>query len=177
MFMRYFSAVLYRTYEGCGVSDGQHVPDDGGEDGDGQHDGHACTVKCGFVTLCDNQDPDVMMFPGEPTISGQSLITRDETLRHWDTETLTQWQLLPGVRGEREAQHRHGGDQEAGHDQVGEVVQRPPPDLDGEGDVEIRLRAAIIDHLVPDGGDAWRIKLWWGISNVAWNFERREFDI
>ena len=97
--------------------------------------------------------------------------------QRWNTETLTQWQLLPGVWGQREAQHRHGGDQETRHDQVGEVVQRPPPDLDGEGDVKIRLRAAIIDHLVPDGGDAWRIKLWWGISNVAWNFERREFDI
>ena len=30
------------TYERSCVSDGQHVPDDGGEDGDGQHDGHAC---------------------------------------------------------------------------------------------------------------------------------------
>ena len=42
-------------------------------------------LKCGFVTLCDNQNPDVMMYPGEPTISGKSLITRHETL-----ETLTQ---------------------------------------------------------------------------------------
>ena len=71
------------------------------------------------------------------------------------TQTLTQRQLLPGVRGQGEAQHRHGGDQQTRNDQVGEVVERPPPDLDGEGDVEVGLRAAVVDHLVPDGGHPW----------------------
>ena len=66
--------------------------------------------------------------------------------QRWNTETLTQWQLLPGVRGQGEAQHRHGGDQEARHDQVGEVVQRPPPDLDLESDVKIRLRTTVVYH-------------------------------
>ena len=61
---------------------------------------------------------------------------------------LTQSQLLPGVRGQREAQHRHGGDQEARHDQVEEVVHRPPPDLDCVGDVQIRLGATIVNDLI-----------------------------
>ena len=29
-----------------------------------------------------------------------------------------------------------------------------PPDLDGEGDVEVGLGAALVDHLVPLGGHA-----------------------
>ena len=62
--------------------------------------------------------------------------------------SLTQSQLLPGVRGQREAQHRHGGDQEARHDQVEEVVHRPPPDLDCVGDVQIRLRTTIVNDLI-----------------------------
>ena len=59
-----------------------------------------------------------------------------------------QRELLPGVRGQREAQHRHGGDQQTRHYQVVKVVHGSPPDLDGEGDVKIRLRAALIDHFV-----------------------------
>ena len=72
--------------------------------------------------------------------------------------TLTQSQLLPGVRGQREAQHRHGGDQEARHDQVEEVVHRPPPDLEDVGDVQIRFRAAVVDNLIPLGGHSWEFR-------------------
>ena len=61
----------------------------------------------------------------------------------------TQRELLPRVRGQREAQHRHGGDQQTRHDQVEEVVERPPADLDGEGDVQVRLRTTLIHHLIP----------------------------
>ena len=63
--------------------------------------------------------------------------------------TLTQSELLPGVRGQREAQHRHGGDQQTRHDQVREVVECPPADLDDERDVQIRLRVAFVDNLIP----------------------------
>ena len=68
---------------------------------------------------------------------------------------LTKTELLPRVWGQREAQHSHGGDQEARHDQVVEVVHRPPPDLDGEGDVKIGLRATLINHLVPFCRHTW----------------------
>ena len=70
--------------------------------------------------------------------------------------TLTQSQLLPGVRGQREAQHRHGGDQEARHDQVGEVVQGPPPDLDVKGDVKIRLGTAVVNDFIPISRNSWK---------------------
>ena len=40
------------TYEGGGVSDGQHVPHDGGEDGDGQHDGDSWVVYLYNPLLC-----------------------------------------------------------------------------------------------------------------------------
>ena len=72
---------------------------------------------------------------------------------------ITKGKFLPAIWRQSEAQHRHAGDQEAGDDQVGEVVQSPPPDLDGEGDVQIRLRAAVVDHFIPDCGNSWRIKL------------------
>ena len=62
----------------------------------------------------------------------------------------TQWQLLPRVRGQREAKHRHGGDQHARDDQVEEVVQGSPPDLDLESDVKVGLGTAVI-HLRDSG--------------------------
>ena len=71
--------------------------------------------------------------------------------------TLTQSQLLPRVRGQSEAQHRHGGDQEARHDQVIEVVHCPPPDLDGERDVKIGLRTTLINHLVSFCRNTWEM--------------------
>ena len=71
------------------------------------------------------------------------------------TELRTQSQLLSGVRGQREAQHRHGGDQQTRHDQVEEVVHRPPADLEGVGDVQIRLGTAVVDNFVSLGGHSW----------------------
>ena len=62
--------------------------------------------------------------------------------------SLTKGQFLPRVRGESEAEQGHAGDEDAGHDEVEEVVERPPPDLDGEGDVHVRLRATLINDAV-----------------------------
>ena len=67
---------------------------------------------------------------------------------------LTQSELLARVRRQREAEHGHGGDQQARHDQVEEVVEGPPPDLDGEGDVQVGLRAAVVDNFVSFRRDA-----------------------
>ena len=63
--------------------------------------------------------------------------------------SLTQRQLLPRVRGEGEAKDRHAGDQDAGDDEVAEVVESPPAYLDGEGDVEVRSGTTLVTHLVP----------------------------
>ena len=70
--------------------------------------------------------------------------------------SLTECQLLPGVRRQREPQQRHAGDEDAGDDQIEEVVESPPPDLDGEGDVQVGGGAALVPHLVPLGRDSWR---------------------
>ena len=92
----------------------------------------------------------------------------------------TQGEFLPRVWRQREAEHRHGGDQQTRHDQVEEVVQGAPPvtanhssvshppanessvsqlstnpsppDLDGEGDVQVGLRTAVVHNLVTGGG-------------------------
>ena len=67
----------------------------------------------------------------------------------------TECELLPGVRGESEAEQGHAGDEDAGHDQVEEIVESSPPDVDGEGDVHVGLRAAVVRHAVLLPGNSW----------------------
>ena len=43
----------------------------------------------------------------------------------------------------------------------------PPPDLDGEGDVEVGLGAALVDHLVPLGGHACTVILQQGTEQLT----------
>ena len=69
---------------------------------------------------------------------------------------LTECKFLPRIWGEREAQQRHAGDEDAGHDQVEEVVERAPADVDGEGDVHVGLGAALIHDAVPLPGHVWQ---------------------
>ena len=64
------------------------------------------------------------------------------------TELRTQSQLLSGVRGQREAQERHAGDEDTGDDQVEEVVESSPSDLDGEGDVDVWLGTTLVHDRV-----------------------------
>ena len=47
----------------------------------------------------------------------------------------TEAQLLSRVRGQSEAQDCHGSDQEARHDEIEEVVESSPADLDDVCDV------------------------------------------
>ena len=60
----------------------------------------------------------------------------------------TKCQLLSGVRGQREAQERHAGDEDTGDDQVEEVVESSPSDLDGEGDVDVWLGTTLVHDRV-----------------------------
>ena len=71
---------------------------------------------------------------------------------------ITKGKFLPAIWRQSEAKHRHAGDQEAGDDQVGEVVHRPPPDLEDVGDVEIRLGAAVVDNFIALGGNSWEYR-------------------
>ena len=73
------------------------------------------------------------------------------------TELRTQSQLLSGVRGQREAEHGHGSDEQARHDQIEEIVESSPSDLDGEGDVEVWLGTALVYHLIASGRNSWEI--------------------
>ena len=73
----------------------------------------------------------------------------------------TQWEFFSGVRGQREPQHRHGGDQEARHQQIVEVVEGPPPDLDGEGDVQVRFGTAVVDDLISLGRNTFKVGNSW----------------
>lgn len=43
------------------------------------------------------------------------------------TNRLTQGELLPRIWRQREAEQRHRGDENTGHDEVEEIVQSPPP--------------------------------------------------
>ena len=64
---------------------------------------------------------------------------------------LTERELFPRVRREGESKDGHGCDEEAGDDEVEEVVERSPPDPHHEGDVEVRFGTAVVDHFVPGG--------------------------
>ena len=59
-------------------------------------------------------------------------------------QVQTERQLLPGVRREGEAEQGHAGDEDAGDDQVEEVVESSPSDLDGEGDVDVWLGTTLV---------------------------------
>ena len=84
----------------------------------------------------------------------------------------TQRELLPRVRGQREAQHRHGGDQQTRHYQVVKVVHGSPPDLDGEGDVKIRLRTTLINHFVSFCRNTWEMFIIIGFTQLTRDFEK-----
>ena len=71
-----------------------------------------------------------------------------ETVFQLYVSSLTQTEFLAAVGREGEVEHGHAGDEEAGHDQVKEIVKRPPPNLNYEGDVDVRLWAAVVDHLI-----------------------------
>ena len=68
----------------------------------------------------------------------------------------TQGDLLPGVGGQQEDEQRQAGDEHAGDEQVEAVVEGPAPHGDGEGDVRVRLLAALVVQLVALGRHAWK---------------------
>ena len=69
---------------------------------------------------------------------------------------LTEGEFLPRVRGEGEPEHSHAGDEDAGDDEVEEVVESPSAYLDGEGDVQVGGGATLVPHLVPFGRNSCR---------------------
>ena len=56
----------------------------------------------------------------------------------------TQGYFLAGLGRQQEEEQRHGGDEEARDDDVEAVVQRASPDVDGVGQVDIKLRTALV---------------------------------
>ena len=87
----------------------------------------------------------------------------EEGQRHQDGDA--QGQLLSGVRRGVEAEYDHAGDDDAGDDEIVEVVDRPPLDDEGEGDVEVNLRTAFVFDHVPGGHGAHQLPL--GVLLVA----------
>lgn len=61
---------------------------------------------------------------------------------------LTQWDLLPRVSRQKEDKQSQSGDQDTRDEQVEAVVEGPSPHHHGEGDVRIRLLAAVVKTLV-----------------------------
>ena len=41
------------------------------------------------------------------------------------------------------------GYEDTGTDEVWEIVESPPPDVDGDGDVNVRLWTALVNHNIP----------------------------
>ena len=84
-------------------------------------------------------------------------LTPEQKRENWSEGQLgglyvrTQSQLLSRVWRQREAEDRHGSDEEARHDQVEEIVESSPPDFDNVGDVKVGLGATVVDNLVSLG--------------------------
>ena len=87
----------------------------------------------------------------------------EEGQGHQDCDA--QGQLLSRVRRGVEAEYDHAGDDDAGDDQVVEVVDRPPLDDEGEGDVQVDLRTAGVGDHVPGGAGTNQLPL--GVLLVA----------
>ena len=81
---------------------------------------------------------------------------------------LTERKFLSRVWGQSEAEDCHGGDEKTRHDQIIEIIHRPPSDLDGEGDVQVGLGTTLIDHLISLGRDTYySVELQWEV----WGFQ------
>ena len=61
---------------------------------------------------------------------------------------LTQGELLPRVRRQRESEQGHGRNENTRYDEIEEVVESSSSDVNREGDVHVRLRTTIIGHAV-----------------------------
>ena len=89
------------------------------------------------------------------------LQSQAQVILEWRHETgkiniyITKRQFFSRVWWQSEAKDGHGGDQDAGDDEVAEVVQGPPPDLDGEGDVQIGSWTTFVEDLVTLGGHSY----------------------
>ncbi len=81
---------------------------------------------------------------------------------------LTQCEFLPRVRREGESQQGHGGDENAGHDEVEEVVQGAAADVDGERDVHVGLRAALVVQLMSLPGDTFGMVYSKMLVKITW---------
>ena len=90
-------------------------------------------------------------------------IYHEEGQRHQDCDA--EGQLLSGVGRGVETEYDHTGDDDAGDDEIVEVVDRPPLDDEGEGDVEVYFRTAGVGHHVPAGDGAHQLPL--GVLLVA----------
>ena len=64
-------------------------------------------------------------------------------------------QFLSWIRRQSEAKHSHGGNQETRHDEVEEVVESSPSDLDSEGDVKVGFRTTFVDNFISCGRNTW----------------------
>ena len=96
------------------------------------------------------------VFWAEREILQQFTFTASSVLALSTDSPLTEGEFLPRVWGKCEAEHGHAGDEDAGDDEVEEVVESPPAYLDGEGDVQVGGRAALVPHLVPFGRNSYR---------------------
>lgn len=62
--------------------------------------------------------------------------------------------LLSGIRRQQKAQQRHGGDEDAGEEEVEHVEHGLPLQVDVKRHIRVGLGAAVVDHDVPLEGHA-----------------------
>lgn len=70
---------------------------------------------------------------------------------------LTQWDFLPRGSRQEEDHQSQSVDQETWDEQVEAVVEGPSPHHHSEGDLRIRLLAAVIEALIGPSWDLWDV--------------------
>ena len=82
---------------------------------------------------------------------------------HFQIKTmLTQWKFFSWVRRQSETKYSHWCDENTGNDEVEEIVQCSPSNLDDKSHIQVWFRTTIIEHLIAfsrntynDQGERW----------------------
>ena len=79
--------------------------------------------------------------------------------------SLTKSKLLSSIRGQREAKQSHGRDENTGNNEIEEVVEGSPANVDSKGDINIGLGAAVVGHRILFTRHPW-IQQQWNLNLV-----------
>ena len=73
---------------------------------------------------------------------------------------LTQWKFFSWVRRQSETKYSHRCNENTGNNEIEEVVEGSPANVDSEGDINIGLGAAVVGHRILFPRHPWTQQQW-----------------